>query len=68
MFIKVRGTKVGVHGEGIFIVNVDNIKSIEVLKDTKILYLVGDTYGITINDIDYENLEKKLTIEDCTEK
>lgn len=68
MFVKVRGTKIGVNGEGTFVVNVDNIKSIEILKDTKILYLIGDIYGITLNDADYENLEKKLTIEDCTEK
>ncbi|MCL2335345.1 MAG: hypothetical protein FWC57_04710 [Endomicrobia bacterium] len=65
MFVRVRGTKVGVHGEGAFVVNVDNIKSIEILRDTKILYMVGDSYGITLNDVDYENLEKKLSIEDC---
>ncbi len=66
MFLKVRGTKVGVHGEGTFIVNLDNIKSIEVLRDTKLLYMVGDPYGITLNNSDYENLSGILDVRDCT--
>ena len=66
MFVKVRGTKVGVNGEGVFIVNVDNIKSVEVLRDTKILYMTGDSYGITLNDSDFERLSGILDARDCT--
>lgn len=66
MFARVRGTKVGVHGEGSFIINVNNIKSIEVLRDSKILYLLGDNYGITLREEDFEKLERILNTEDCT--
>jgi len=66
MFVKVRGTKVGVNGEGSFIVNTDNVRSIEVLRGTKILYLVGDNYGITIRDEDFEKLNAFLAPEDFT--
>ena len=65
MFVKVRGTKVGVNGYGVFIVNTDNIKSVEVLGDSKILYLLGDTYGITLIEDDFENLEKMLDVKNC---
>ena len=65
MFVKVRGTKVGVNGVGVFIINTDSIKSIEVLGDAKILYLLGDTYGITFINGDFENLEKILDIKNC---
>ncbi|MCL2390127.1 MAG: hypothetical protein FWD54_03635 [Endomicrobia bacterium] len=65
MFVKVRGTKVGVNGFGVFVINVDNIKSIELLGDTKILYLLGDAYGITLINDDFENLVKILDIKNC---
>ena len=65
MFVKLRGTKVGVSGYGVFVVNVDNIKSIELLGESKILYLLGDTYGITLINDDFEKLEKILDIKNC---
>ena len=67
MFVKVRGTKVGVHGEGTFIANTDNIKSIEVLGDSRILYFTGDTYGITLRNEDFNKLYLLLNPEDCTD-
>ncbi|MDR1695269.1 MAG: hypothetical protein LBR69_01355 [Endomicrobium sp.] len=67
MFVKVRGTKVGVNGVGVFVVNRDNIKSIELLGDSRILYLLGDTYGITLINEDYERLEKFLDVKSCLE-
>ncbi|MDR1196438.1 MAG: hypothetical protein LBL00_08190 [Endomicrobium sp.] len=67
MFVKVRGTKAGVHGEGEFIVNVDSIKSIEVLLgENKILYLFDDAKGIMIRDEDFNRLYPLLEIKDCT--
>ncbi|MDR1942474.1 MAG: hypothetical protein LBQ47_09135 [Endomicrobium sp.] len=66
MFVKVRGTKVGVNGEGVFIINTDNIKSIEVLRDAKILYFVGDSYGITLHNDDFDRLNAFLKPEDFT--
>ena len=67
MFVKVRGTKVGVHGEGTFIVNTDNIKSIEVLGDSRILYFTGDNYGVTLRNEDFNKLYLFLKPEDCTD-
>ncbi|MDR2192705.1 MAG: hypothetical protein LBO62_07510 [Endomicrobium sp.] len=66
MFVKIRGYKVGVHGEGAFIVNTDNVKSIEVLGDVKILYLSGDNYGITVRGEDFDKLYAFLNPEDFT--
>ncbi|MDR2426622.1 MAG: hypothetical protein LBD46_05530 [Endomicrobium sp.] len=67
MFVKVRGTKAGVHGEGEFIVNLESIKSIEVLLgENKILYLFDDSKGIMIKDEDYERLYSLLDVKDCT--
>jgi hypothetical protein len=67
MFVKVRGTKVGVHGEGIFVINTDNVKSIEIIGDTKVLYLLNDNYGITLRDEDFCKLYMFLNPEDFTD-
>lgn len=67
MFFKIRGTKAGVHGEGEFIVNIESIKSIEVLLgENKILYLFDDAKGIMIRDEDFDRLYALLEIKDCT--
>lgn len=67
MFVKVRGTKAGLHGEGEFIVNIESIKSIEILLgENKILYLFDDTKGITLRDEDFEKLYPLLEVKDCT--
>ena len=67
MFVKIRGTKAGVNGEGEFIVNVKSIKSIEVLlAENKILYLFDDSKGIMIKDEDFDRLYPLLEVKDCT--
>lgn len=67
MFVKIRGTKAGMNGEGEFIVNTESIKSIEVLlAENKIMYLFDDAKGIVIKDEDYAKLYTLLDIKDCT--
>jgi hypothetical protein len=67
MFVKVRGTKAGVNGEGEFIVNLESIKSIEVLLgENKIMYLFDDAKGIMLKDEDFQRLYPLLEIKDCT--
>ncbi len=67
MFIKIRGIKAGMNGEGEFIVNTESIKSIEVLlAENKIMYLFDDPKGITIKDEDFNRLCPLLDIKDCT--
>ncbi len=65
MYIKIRGTRIGINTEAEFIINMKQLKTIEVLRDTKIAYLVGDTNGIILNDVDFENLKSKIEIIDC---
>ena len=67
MFVKIRGTKAGMNGEGEFIVNTDNIKSVEVLfGGHKLMYLLDDAKGIIIDDADFLRLCAILEIKDCT--
>ena len=67
MFVKVRGTKAGVHGEGEFLVNIESIKSIEILLgENKIMYLFDDPKGIMIKDEDFQRLYPLLEVKDCT--
>jgi hypothetical protein len=67
MFIKVRGTKAGVNGEGTFIVNTESIKSIEILLgENKIMYLLDDPKGIMIKDEDFQRFYPLLEVKDCT--
>jgi len=67
MFIKVRGTKAGVNGEGVFIVNIESIKDIEILLgDNIIMYLFDDPKGIMVKEEDFNRLYPLLEVKDCT--
>ena len=67
MFVKIRGTKAGISGEGEFIVNSESIKSIEILLgENKIMYLFDDAKGIIVKDEDFQRLIPLLEVKDCT--
>jgi hypothetical protein len=67
MFVKIRGTKAGISGEGEFIVRTESIKSIEILLgENKIMYLFDDPKGIIVKDEDFQRLLPLLEVKDCT--
>ena len=66
MFVKIRGTKIGFYAGGQFIVNTDQIISIGMLGESRILYLADDQKGIMVDNDDFERLYAALEVKDCT--